>query len=269
MEKKKIAFVLTGEGAKGAFQALALYELARQKIYPDLLVGVSSGAMNAVGYSVLGPSALISFWEKIKSMRDVFSFNWKFLWQSGFFTAKPLKKKVSTLLNKRYKIPVFYPIANAKFGNVIWAAAKQNDEFKSEDVNCLIEAVTIPGLVATDSGMIDGGAIILCPLKIAIEQGADEIYVIAGRSIAVPTQFVPPKIIPAGGYAYRFLDLLMHYNIYNDIDKAIQYNQRDDKKKIKITLVEPSRPLGDALDFKQVPKVLSDSVLEAKFTELT
>ena len=54
--KRCRAFVLGGGGARGALQLGALRALLYARIVPDLLVGTSIGAVNAVGLALWGPS---------------------------------------------------------------------------------------------------------------------------------------------------------------------------------------------------------------------
>lgn len=53
---KKIAFVLSGGGARGALQVGAIRALLEAGIYPDLLVGSSVGAANATFLAIKGVS---------------------------------------------------------------------------------------------------------------------------------------------------------------------------------------------------------------------
>jgi NTE family protein len=52
--KKCLAFVLAGGGARGAMQVGALRALLEAGPKPDLLVGTSIGAVNAVGLALWG-----------------------------------------------------------------------------------------------------------------------------------------------------------------------------------------------------------------------
>jgi NTE family protein len=54
MEERRLAFVLSGGGARGAFQAGALRALFENNIHPEILVGTSIGAMNAAFLAVHG-----------------------------------------------------------------------------------------------------------------------------------------------------------------------------------------------------------------------
>ena len=52
--KKNLAFVLGGGGARGAFQVGALRALLEAGISPDILVGTSTGAVNATSLALHG-----------------------------------------------------------------------------------------------------------------------------------------------------------------------------------------------------------------------
>ncbi len=64
------ALVLSGGGANGGFQAGALLALHRLGYRPDVVAGVSAGALNAVGYAVHGPEWLVDRWMRLRT-RDV------------------------------------------------------------------------------------------------------------------------------------------------------------------------------------------------------
>ena len=51
---KKLAFVLSGGGARGALQVGALYALLEYGLQPDLIIGVSIGAANAAFVALNG-----------------------------------------------------------------------------------------------------------------------------------------------------------------------------------------------------------------------
>jgi len=54
MEERRLAFVLSGGGARGAFQVGALKALYENNIHPEILVGTSIGAVNAAFLAVHG-----------------------------------------------------------------------------------------------------------------------------------------------------------------------------------------------------------------------
>ena len=62
------ALVLTGGGAKGAWQAGVMKALHERGERYDMIVGTSVGAINGAGYSFGGVDRLISLWTGITSM---------------------------------------------------------------------------------------------------------------------------------------------------------------------------------------------------------
>jgi NTE family protein len=75
MTKKCLAFVLGGGGARGALQVGALRALLESGLRPDLLVGTSIGAVNAVvlalsGLDLAGVEALDRRWPNSWATED-------------------------------------------------------------------------------------------------------------------------------------------------------------------------------------------------------
>jgi predicted acylesterase/phospholipase RssA len=64
------ALVLSGAGANGGWQAGALASLHTSGYRPEVIAGVSAGALNAVGYVLHGPSWLVERWRTLRT-RDV------------------------------------------------------------------------------------------------------------------------------------------------------------------------------------------------------
>lgn len=254
------AVVLSGEGSKGAFQAYVMHHLVG-RVNPNFIIGVSSGALNAAGFSLLGPDGLKRFWREIKSISDIFSFNWRFLWQTGVFHSGPLKEKLSHLSGS-FSVPILFPITCAETGDTTWISLNRFSAFDQKAILNLLSAVTIPGLVREDYGSIDGGVSVLCPLKKAIDLGATELHVILGRSpLDIPT-FTPWKFLPFASYAYRFLDLVMHNLMLSDIYRVADINKKvkmgtSDKNYIPIHIYYPERPLPDALAFQHSKAMVS------------
>ena len=89
----KTAYVLSGGGAKGAFQVGAMEYLHKKGLRPDLIVGTSVGALNAAGYSYGGMRGLLNLWDGIKGNKSIIKLNWwRLLWATGIYTTKPLRK---------------------------------------------------------------------------------------------------------------------------------------------------------------------------------
>lgn len=91
----RLALVLTGGGSKGALH-VGMYRAACELgLEPDLIVGVSVGALNGAFIAAgVGPRALEEGWKEIRR-GDLFRFNWPLLWRGlsaeALFRASPFR----------------------------------------------------------------------------------------------------------------------------------------------------------------------------------
>jgi len=272
---KKVAFVLNGCGALGAYQANALNQLAAQGVKPNLLVGVSSGAINCFGYAAVGPSRLFNFWTRLNKMSDCFGFNYlNLLLSTGAYSTDPLIDKVKRECYDTYstKIDTIFPYIDAFTGEIFvekYVAGTRLTNIYPD----LKKAIAIPGVIkAEENGRyIDAGARLLCPLKEAIKEGVDEIYIILGKPLDVCPGFDGRGLLAKGSlfkiasYAYRFNDLLMYEIFKRDIKECLEKNLDSvygvkKKRFIDIYLVEPEKDLGGSLDFTLTQSRLKEKV---------
>jgi Predicted esterase of the alpha-beta hydrolase superfamily len=119
---KKTAFVLNGCGALGAYQANALNYLDSRGIKPDLLVGVSSGAINCFGYSAVSSTRLYNFWSRLNHISDCFQFSYyNTIFGTGAYTTSPLIKKVKEETKDilHLSTDIIFPYVDIMTGEVI------------------------------------------------------------------------------------------------------------------------------------------------------
>lgn len=99
----KINLVLSGGGAKGAYQVGALQaldEVLTERAYHKA-IGVSVGAINAAGLSALGIEGLSNLWHEIRSADDIQSRQlWKLFWMKGIYNFGPLRELLDRHLPK-------------------------------------------------------------------------------------------------------------------------------------------------------------------------
>ena len=95
----------------------------------------------------------------------------------------------------------------------------------------------------------DGGVRETVPLKEAIEQGYEDLYVI----MCTPWTKNPKSVKDIKNWAQagaRALDLLTHEIFVNDVKTCLKCNDCDDKKTINIHLYAPTEDLNiDTLEF--------------------
>jgi len=205
----KRAMILSGGGAKGAYQLGALQYLCETdyKNSWDMVIGSSIGAMNAVAlaqyqkheFCSKGVKTLNDFWKSIKEKDDVFeSWNWltfgeclnpiNFLsiangWykKGGMCSTEPGAKKMQAAVSASR-------IANSNLQLFVSASALNDTTrpywFSNKSPNVIDYALASGALAPVFppkkvNGMyyIDGGYFSNVPILKALEEGATEIYV--------------------------------------------------------------------------------------------
>lgn len=263
----KRALVLSGGGVKGAYQAgvLAGFEQrwpARKIQSYDAFYGISVGAINSAAYSQYlwaAGNGLVEMWKKI-SNKDVkthwlpFSFLQGFF-KGSFYNTKPLKK----LLEKHFDHKL---VSKPCF---VGAVSLNTNEIKYFDcrepyaIDAILASSAFPGFLQPreidGDFFVDGGVRDLTPIHLAIEHGADEIdAIICSNPFAVRSG--NKKKFNVFEVLMETIDSMMAEVMINDVKMAEMYNKLleheniEDKRKVKINLIYPEKPLGgSSLDF--------------------
>lgn len=244
----KIAFVLSGGGAKGCYQAGVICALHDMGIKPTSLYGTSVGSLNAAGYA-WNQEKIKDLWLSIKGKADVLKFNLKsilFL-STGLYSTKPLRE----LLQKNVKETSILAHAckvNLKNGKIEYGKSTDLDFIDSVQASS-----SIPGIMEPINGFVDGGVREMTPLKKAIEDGHDHIVVILCSPISEEAGIPPFEISNWAFNAYRAVNDIMEHEVYiNDIKVCLSKNEIIGKKQIKISLYYPDNVFMDTLDFDPV-----------------
>lgn len=191
MENGRIAFVLSGGGNYGALQAGALEGLLEMGIYPDLLVGTSAGALNAV-FLAIEPSLaqaqrLAETWISLKPeevgvanslvllrqmlRRKPSMFDPKYL--TAFIRAKLPAGVVSF---KDLKVPARTVAVRLKDGLLRVFGDDPQDQLIDGMMSSSAIPPYYPPWPCAGEHYVDGGARSNLPLLVALERGAGEIY---------------------------------------------------------------------------------------------
>ncbi len=193
---RKLAFVLSGGGPRGAMQVGALRALMEADIVPDLLVGASIGAVNSVylarfGYSLETLDYIVDVWDS--SARGNMAFG-DFV-QAALRTLLPGVNSNSYLEQARafhsqhgitpdlrFKDltgPELY-IVTADISNHQITIFGENPEERVLESMLASVAIPpwIPPLRINDSLYLDGGAVSDVPIEPAMRMGATELIVL-------------------------------------------------------------------------------------------
>jgi NTE family protein len=271
----KTALILSGGGAKGAFECGAEKYAREVKGYHwDLIAGVSVGALNGGMLSMKKYDRLYEIWNTI-SDSQVYTGGFN-LW-SGFkllFGAKSFygNKPLRHLIEQEFKTGTFE--VDLHVGSV----SLQTGEYvkfspHTPDFNQAILASTVMPIIWEPidvspkyRSMVDGGVRNISPLGDVLKEAPSEIVIINCNPEHFNTLSEPPKDILKIGL--RTLDILLDEVFRGDLDKFLRINalvkeaedlgfklhhphSSKEYKYFEAKVIEPLVPLGDTLDFSQ------------------
>jgi len=255
-----LAIVLSGGGAKGAYEAGVCKALRKLKIKYNIVTGTSIGAINGMMmaqnelYKCLRLWKNISFkqiyedFENCDNNLDIFKkYTQKFL-EGGIDT-----KKIEKLINSNYKPDKLYN-SKISFGvvsynlsdlNVVYSTTKNTkpDDLKKQ---ILASATCFPAFKPTKIGndtYIDGGFSDNLPINLAIDLGADEIIAVDLKTIGIKKR-VKNKSLP-----------ILYIEPTSKLDSFFMFEKNAARKMIKLgyndTLKKFKKYEGNIYTFKK------------------
>lgn len=274
MGDKKTALVLSGGGAKGAFQFMAEKYAREVKGYSwDVIAGVSVGALNGVMLAMKKYARLEDLWWNISSdqvYRGKLNF-WSILMiafgAQSIYHNDPLWK----LLQEEYeyeKVEVDLRIGavSMRTGEYVRFIPSEPGFEKAILASTAIPVVWKPVQVSPAyPDMVDGGVRNVSPLGDVLDTDPDEVVIINCSPEA------PPKVDrPLGNaldIAKHTLDLLLNEIFITDLREFLRINHNvkeaqeagvilhNEKGKpykyYDCKIIQPDEPLGDTLDFSK------------------
>ena len=234
------AFVLAGGGSLGAVQAGMLVELVSSGVQPDLVVGVSAGALNGA-FLAYDPSDLMmeriaQLWRRVNT-REALGLTWRSLF--GLFGNRGavadsrglrnlLERELSYRTFEATKVPLHIVAADETTG----AEVLLN---KGDVVQAVLASTAIPGVFAPvkvgGRNLVDGVIATGTPISTAVRLGAT-------RLIVLPCGFTcVEKAIPrhAIGRAMHAITLLGARQLRQDFEHYVD--------RVTLRLIPPLCPL--------------------------
>jgi len=273
---KKTALVLSGGGAKGAFQCGAEKYAREVKGYHwDIIAGVSVGALNGSMLAMEKYQRLFEIWNTISDDKvytggfNVWSTIKLLFGAKSFYGNKPLQRMIAQEISAPIKADLRIGAVSLITGEYI--------EFMGNDPH-LAEAVlasTVMPVIWTpvdisDSyrSMVDGGVRNISPIGDVLGAEPDEIVIINCSPEGFDVLPAPPGDIVKIGL--RTLDILINELFRSDMREFLHINalvkeaealghvlhHPDTGRPLKYydyKIIEPLEPLGDTLDFSQGP----------------
>jgi len=229
----KLAIVLSGGGAKGAFQVGVLEELVvHRKVRIDIFAGVSTGAIQALGGAQDDVPGLVDAWRALRSNRDVYrerplGIVGGLLGASSLYDASPIRARIRVFANEaRLKASgrkLLLGVVNLGTG-----AFRTIDESVLGIHDWVYASSAMPvyfqPLRTSDGGQwVDGGVRDVTPLDAAMEQNPRAVLV-------VTTSPMPPVAAPVRDYGslvsigLRAVGILQSEVVANDTGNAALIN---------------------------------------------
>ncbi len=271
---KKTALVLSGGGAKGAFQAGAERYAREVKGYRwDIIAGVSVGALNGAMLAMEKYARLMEIWNTI-SDEQVYTGGFNLLsvirllfGAKSFYSNQPLQR----LLRQEFEPERIH--ADLRVGAVSLVSGEYV-EFRAHDPNlekAILASTVMPiiwepvDISDEHRSMVDGGVRNISPIGDVLDADPSEIVIINCN----PEQFTglseAPRDIAKIGL--RTLDILLDELFASDVREFLRINHLVKQAQAQgVTLYHPSgrpykyyeckvisplEPLGDTLDFSQ------------------
>lgn len=244
------ALVLSGGGGRGAYECGVYKYMEEAGLIPDILVGTSIGAINAAAIAS-GKTAheLGAAWLSTRT-RDIQRF-WRLHPWRAIYDTSPWARTL-------YRFIDFDRLARTEKRLLITATEVERGDlciFDSREApitpahilaSCSIPLV-YPWTRIGDRHYWDGAVMANTPLSVAVDAGADEIYVVLLSPVG--ERYIPPPRWPWQAFAVM-LDLALSATFENDIKQLERINQlvaaqMDEKHRyIRCRVIVPSREIG-------------------------
>jgi len=275
MNNKKTALILSGGGARGAFQcAVEKYAREVKGYHWDIIAGVSVGALNGSMLAMDKGERLFEIWNNISNDQiytggfNLISVLRLLFGARSFYGNAPLKNLINTELD------VNLMSRDLRIGTVSLTTgeyiqfAPQHPHFKEAVLaSTAIPVIWSPVWISERyPQMVDGGVRNLTPIGDVLDADPDEIIIInCSETTLQPLQELPGNILDIG---LRTLDLLTNEIFQNDVNEFLRINalvkeanehnvvlhHPSSGKALKYfdyKLVQPDVKLGDTLDFSK------------------
>ena len=272
---KKTALIMSGGGAKGAFEAAAEKYAREEKGYTwDIIAGVSVGALNGTMLAMGKYQRLWEIWNNI-SNDQVFTGGFN-LWSAiklafgakSFYGNEPLWKLMQAEMDPNLVK------SDLRVGSVSLVSGEyvQFDKTEPQLAKAVLASTVMPVIWTpvdiSDAyrSMVDGGVRNISPIGDVLDAAPDEIVIInCGPQTEAPLKTPPANVVEIGG---RTLDILLNQVFRSDMDTFSRINglvkeaeahgltlhsptSGKPLKYFDCKIIEPLNSLDDTLDFTQ------------------
>ena len=272
---KKIALILSGGGARGAFQVGAEKYAREVKGYQwDIIAGVSVGAMNGAMLAMHRYTRLMELWDGISDAQvytggfNLISLVKLLFGAKSFYGNEPLRRMMQNEFEAGRVIDELHVGAVSLISGEYVQFTKESLELaKAILASASIPVVWSPVDVSPDhSAMVDGGVRNITPIGDVLDLEPDEVVIINCSSEQPPVMPQAPANVLSIGV--RALDIMQNEIFVNDMKEFLRINALVKEaeqqgcilhhpksgrplKYYPCQVIEPDGELGEVLDFSQ------------------
>jgi NTE family protein len=282
-DRSTTALVLSGGGAKGAFQVGALEVLRNHGLTFDAISGISVGSLNGAMLATDQFEALLGVWQdltpnKILRKNSLVMLARRFLsYKLGLsdppvsrYHNKPLQRLMKEyLLDKKVNRPFHFGYVKLESGQYIQAIIRHTGDHTIDqaDLDRLLASTAIPvyfnPVKIGGANAVDGGLRNISPIKEVLPYQPDRMVIIPTEPFEQDPK--PTKVRDILDIAFRSIEIMLDEIFKEDIDRFLTVNRlvrQAESKNLSLTksdgssykyiepiLIDPAEPLGDALDF--------------------
>jgi NTE family protein len=265
------ALVLGGGSMKGAFQVGAIQAVLESGFKPDMIYGISVGALNStflvheasrqldqqqsIDWEIVG-RRLLEFWvtnitqpQDVSVLRSRVSLGVDTLMSrfNGLLDPSPLRRLINQQIDlpTLVKSPIKFKVGavNITSGDMVYASQSDPNILDYITASAALPAL-MPPVIIGDSVFQDGGLRELVPVRQAMKDGATDIMLLACHSAQVfnGEAFNPRNVI---SLMERVRNITVNQLENNDIDWAESFAERSNLKgnPINVTVIRPNTPL--------------------------
>ena len=279
---QKTALVLSGGGAKGAFQIGALEVFYDHGYEFDIISGVSVGALNGAMVATGQFSELQQLWKSISrsdilKSRTIAGVIKQFILHKiglappprGLNDHTPLKQLLSThLFGKEIKTPFHFGFVTLETGDYVNATIQRNGHtIDEDDILRILASSAIPvqfdPVTFYDQTLVDGGIRNISPIADVLPYSPDRIVIMPTEPIGDRKDNA--KVNDILQIALRTVNVMLEEIFNEDIKRFVKVNRvvkQAEQEGVTLTkpngtpyqyiephIVAPQETLGDSLDF--------------------
>lgn len=282
-ESKNTALVLSGGGAKGAFQVGALKVLREAGYSYDAISGISVGTLNGSMLASGQFDKMVTLWEqltpsKVRSRNSLLKIGRQYITYkigigkppTSLFNNQPLRGLlVENLLGMESTIPFHFGYVKLDTGQYVKAVIRWNDhKVDEQDIDRVMASTAIPAIfnpsVIGGSLSVDGGIRNISPIADILPYDPDQLILIPTEPIGQEKEQDDSRDIIQ--IAVRAISIMLDEIFHEDIDRFLTINrlvnEADEQgatltksngspyKFIDPIIIAPDESLGSALNFE-------------------